>query len=500
MAPPKITTPIRYRRGSTSATDPAKIAANVTRELNKLERAQPNMRTVQVTEDYTVDVGDRTILVDSGGGNVNVQLRAAVLPLMLPIAIIKVSVDANDVVVKTVGADLIGGSLGFGATIVISEPGIGYSFFPDGIDTWWILGQPSWGDVSGTPESVTALAALTGVADTVPYFTSVSAMALASLTPYARTILACANASSARTVLGLGGLAVLSAVTESEITLADVATGNVSTAKHGFAPKLPNDATRYLDGTGNYTVPAGGGSSAGAYPFDSTTGLMFRWNASLAQTDLSSKGYGIKIYDISGNARHGDTNNTNPPKFLHRGFLNGFPALWFHGSARLTISAMPGLAAPLACTIIFIGQDFVKTASGNCHIYNWAGNPIGFGGGNTPLAFMYDGTLPAEHPMSLDENSNLPTGLSGYPALAIHVYNGAASVQSINNNEQTVNPGTLATGATNFFTIGSDSASSPGSWVKMILHEIAVLNFAASAVQRASLYTYYKTLLGMKLP
>lgn len=49
------------------------------------------------------------------------------------------------------------------------------------------------------------------------------------------------------------------AVTEVKMTLADNTTNNVSAAKHGFAPKLPNDATKYLDGTGAYTVPAGTG-------------------------------------------------------------------------------------------------------------------------------------------------------------------------------------------------------------------------------------------------
>jgi hypothetical protein len=46
-------------------------------------------------------------------------------------------------------------------------------------------------------------------------------------------------------------------VVESEITLADNTTNNVSNTKHGFAPKNPNDATKYLDGTGAYSVPAG---------------------------------------------------------------------------------------------------------------------------------------------------------------------------------------------------------------------------------------------------
>ena len=47
------------------------------------------------------------------------------------------------------------------------------------------------------------------------------------------------------------------AVTEAKQTLADNTTGNVSTSAHGYAPKAPNDATKYLDGTGAYSVPAG---------------------------------------------------------------------------------------------------------------------------------------------------------------------------------------------------------------------------------------------------
>jgi hypothetical protein len=52
-------------------------------------------------------------------------------------------------------------------------------------------------------------------------------------------------------------------VDEDDINLSDVLTNNVSTARHGFAPKLPNDATKYLDGTGQYSVPAGGGGGTG---------------------------------------------------------------------------------------------------------------------------------------------------------------------------------------------------------------------------------------------
>lgn len=47
------------------------------------------------------------------------------------------------------------------------------------------------------------------------------------------------------------------ALTDANLTTSDITTNNVSTSKHGFAPKLPNDATKYLDGSGNYSTPAG---------------------------------------------------------------------------------------------------------------------------------------------------------------------------------------------------------------------------------------------------
>lgn len=42
------------------------------------------------------------------------------------------------------------------------------------------------------------------------------------------------------------------AVTEAKQTLADNTTNDVSITKHGYAPKAPNDATTFLDGTGAY--------------------------------------------------------------------------------------------------------------------------------------------------------------------------------------------------------------------------------------------------------
>jgi len=64
------------------------------------------------------------------------------------------------------------------------------------------------------------------------------------------------------------GVSTWAVVTDALLSTSDITTNDVSTTKHGFAPKAPNDATKYLDGTGAYSVPAsggGGGSTIAKY-------------------------------------------------------------------------------------------------------------------------------------------------------------------------------------------------------------------------------------------
>lgn len=49
------------------------------------------------------------------------------------------------------------------------------------------------------------------------------------------------------------GANIKALVTDANMTTTDITTNNVSTTKHGFVPKAPNDAKKYLDGTGAFT-------------------------------------------------------------------------------------------------------------------------------------------------------------------------------------------------------------------------------------------------------
>lgn len=52
----------------------------------------------------------------------------------------------------------------------------------------------------------------------------------------------------------------LSQVNEGALAFTDIALANASTTKHGLMPKLPNDVTTYLDGTGKWSIPGAAGA------------------------------------------------------------------------------------------------------------------------------------------------------------------------------------------------------------------------------------------------
>jgi len=79
------------------------------------------------------------------------------------------------------------------------------------------------------------LVGLTQATDKLPYFSSSTAMTTTTLTTYGRTLIDDADASAARTTLGLGTLATKSTVVSADITdgtivSADIASGTIVTA------------------------------------------------------------------------------------------------------------------------------------------------------------------------------------------------------------------------------------------------------------------------------
>ncbi len=83
--------------------------------------------------------------------------------------------------------------------------------------------------------------------------------------------------------------------TDATLSFSDITTNNSGTSKHGFLKKLNNDATYYMDGTGNWSQPPSGGSgtvnsgTAGqmAYYATSTTAVSGNANATISNGALT---------------------------------------------------------------------------------------------------------------------------------------------------------------------------------------------------------------------
>lgn len=332
------------------------------------------------------------------------------------------------------------------------------------------------------------LGALVGAADKFPYFTGLSTWALADLTPYARTFLAVANAAAARTNLGLGAVALLATITEADMTLANNVTNDVSITKHGFAPILPNDATKYLDGTGAWSVPAGGGGSTPAFPTIAAT-IYERW-----------KFYGSDITTVDGrisqatgiiNARTWvQATAALRPYYYPSRFNGGFGCAAFRGAAGAghKMTHTPTATKNLPFTMIVIMEDYTGGV-GNQNLIN-TGTIIWFTSAGNWVC--YGGTV-AQHTTSgaLGSQAPLWDGNTKHPVCGIEVFNGASSVVNAYGTEQTVNCGVATTALTNGTPVNlcDDGAGTGYSRVK--IREIIWVEGIVTLAERQALITYY---------
>jgi hypothetical protein len=158
----------------------------------------------------------------------------------------------------TGGVVLFGGNAGaLGVTTLSIPAAAGSNYLSLGGQS-----APTSNPAAGTVNLYGAGVKLTAIQDEAGHIVKLSSVNLtASRTYYWPDVAGGSFVTTNDTGTVTGTMIAATTITEANLVLADNTTGNVSATAHGFAPKAPNDATKYLDGTGAYSTPAGGGGA-----------------------------------------------------------------------------------------------------------------------------------------------------------------------------------------------------------------------------------------------
>lgn len=197
------------------------------------------------------------------------------------------------------------------------------------------------GDVTAGPGSGSQSATLANSGVSAGTYTKLTVDAKGRATIGATAALASAdfaNQGTTTTVLhgNAAGNPSFGAVVEADITLAANTTNNVNTTRHGFAPVLPNDATKYLDGTGNYTTPAGTGTVTTTGSPSSGNLTKFSGATSVTNGDLSG--------DVT-------TSGTLTTTLASNQKIVGIEVVIDGGGSTITTGIKVDVEIPFACTI-----------------------------------------------------------------------------------------------------------------------------------------------------
>lgn len=84
-------------------------------------------------------------------------------------------------------------------------------------------------------------------------------------------------------------------VTDDNLSTSDITTNDVSTAKHGFAPKAPNDTAKFLRGDGTWAVPASG-SASGIFGIANTSGVYTFYSTITLAMAAAVAGQTIEVF------------------------------------------------------------------------------------------------------------------------------------------------------------------------------------------------------------
>lgn len=151
-------------------------------------------------------------------------------------------------------------------------------------------------------------------------------------------------------------------IQEDNIFLNDVATLNATTSKHGFAPRLSDNASQYFNGKGNWTIPTGASTnnySLTSFSEETSVNVVHNFNNYPIVQVIDSSGI-IIVIDGSGCT-------------LVHNTVNDFTVTF---SVSKSGSILASMGSPQPQSIAEINTDYTVTANDRIIIQNTSGTTI----------------------------------------------------------------------------------------------------------------------------
>jgi len=231
-------------------------------------------------------------------------------------------------------------------------------------------------------------------------------------------------------------------LTEAGISLSDVTTLDVSTSKHGFCPKAPNDTAKYLRGDGTWAAVSGAGIGDVTGPASSIDNAISRFDGTSGKAIQNSL---ITISDEGTvNIPSGQTYNINGSPHTHLG-----SDITSAVSNAVDADTLDGSHA----------SDFA-TASHN-HDSTYASIAKGVTNGDSHDHVGGDGAAITESALSLSDitTNNASTTKHGFCPKATAPSSGIRNIVAIDNGETTYKNAALVD-STNPEPLGTVSSGS----------------------------------------
>jgi hypothetical protein len=137
-------------------------------------------------------------------------------------------------------------------------------------------------------------------------------------------------------------------VNDVDVDFTDNTTNNVSIAKHGYTPKLPNDSTKFLNGVGGYSVPPGTGGGytdgdaqnavGGILTDTATIDLTYNSGTPSITADVKNNSITEAMQNLADNT----TNNASTAKHGYLKKLDNNPAHFMDGQGNWSAPSTTG--------------------------------------------------------------------------------------------------------------------------------------------------------------